>query len=254
MWLEQFLGIQLSSFLLPMCRVAGMVMAAPVFGSRLVPLRIKAALVVSATFVVAPTLPPIAIDGGWMLAGIVVLQETLIGVAMAMIVQMMFDALVIGGQTIAMTMGLGFAMLIDPQRGVSVPVLSQFFIIVGVLVFLALDGHLAMLRMLVDSFTVLPIGEVLSVQSLWWLVQWGSSMFVGAVSVALPAVISILVVNIAFGVMSRAAPTLNLFAIGFPTALLFGFLILLVNMNTIVSVFSGLVGSSLTSAASMLTQ
>jgi flagellar biosynthetic protein FliR len=219
-----------------------------------VPAPIKRALAVCVTFVILPALPPIDVDGGWLLGGLIAIQETLIGVAMAFIVQMMFDALVIGGQTVAMTMGLGFAMLVDPHRGVSVPVLSQFFVIIGILTFLSLNGHLALLQMVADSFELLPVGELVSVASIWWIVQWGSQMFVGAVSIALPAVISILVVNIAFGVMSRAAPTLNLFAIGFPAALLVGFIVLLLSMQSLGAVFGDLVGASLTGVADMLVQ
>jgi len=254
MSLEDLLGVQLSSFIFPLFRVAGMIMAAPVFGSRLVPNRIKIVLAVCVTFVILPTLPEINVSRGWVLGGFVVVQETLIGVAMAFVVQMMFDALVIAGQTIAMTMGLGFAMLVDPQRGVSVPVLSQFFVIVGTLVFLSLNGHLALLQMVADSFVLLPVGELMSVASIWWLLEWGSEMFIGAVSIALPAVVSLLVVNIAFGVMSRAAPTLNLFAIGFPSALLIGFVVLLMNMQSLGAVFGDLVGASLVGVAGMFVQ
>ncbi len=159
---------------------------------------------------------------------------------MGFTLQMIFDALVIAGQTIAMTMGLGFAMLVDPQRGVSVPVLSQFFLIIGILVFLSLDGHLATLSLLGQSFEMLPIGEMLSRESVWAVVAWGGDMFAGAVRVALPAVVAILVVNIAFGVMSRAAPTLNLFAVGFPSALLLGFLILLINIGNLPAILEEL--------------
>jgi flagellar biosynthetic protein FliR len=252
MTLETLLGVQLSSFIFPLFRVMGLIMAAPVFGSRLVPNRIKIVLALCVTLVIVPTLPEINVAGGWLLSGFVALQETLIGVAMALVVQMMFDALVIAGQTIAMTMGLGFAMLVDPHRGVSVPVLSQFFIIVGILVFLSLNGHLALLQMVSDSFTILPVGQLYSVASVWWLLEWGSQMFIGAVSIALPAVMSILVVNIAFGVMSRAAPTLNLFAIGFPSALLIGFIVLLLNMQSLASVFSELIRTSLLGVIDMI--
>ena len=254
MELEAILGVELSSFVFPLFRIAGLIMVAPVFGSRLVPSRIKLALAVCVTFAILPTLPAISIDSGPLVSGFIAFQEILIGVAMAFVVQMTFDALVIAGQTIAMTMGLGFAMLVDPNRGVSVPVLSQFFVIVGVLIFLSLNGHLALLQMVAESFELLPVGELLSVASIWWLLEWASEMFVGAVSIALPAVVSILVVNIAFGVMSRAAPTLNLFAIGFPSALLLGFIVLLINLETIGAVFGDLVSSSLLSVVDMLAQ
>jgi flagellar biosynthetic protein FliR len=132
--------------------------------------------------------------------------------------------------------------------------LSQFFVIVGTLVFLSLNGHLALLQMVADSFVLLPVGELMSVASIWWLLEWGSEMFIGAVSIALPAVVSLLVVNIAFGVMSRAAPTLNLFAIGFPSALLIGFVVLLMNMQSLGAVFGDLVGASLVGVAGMFAQ
>ena len=179
-------------------------------------------------------------------------HEILVGVAIGFGVQMIFDALVIGGQTIAMSMGLGFAMMVDPQRGVSVPVVSQFFVIVGILVFLALGGHLALIRLLADSFEVLPVGRFLDASSLWTVLGWGTQLFAGAVRIALPAVAGLLVVNIAFGVMSRAAPTLNLFAVGFPVTLLLGFLILLLNIGSFPALFAELLENALEAAAAML--
>jgi len=236
----ELLAGELGSYVWPFFRIAGIMMVAPVFGARVVPVRIRLALTLSVTFLLAPMLPnspPLELS---LVAAIGIAQEVLLGVAMGFALQLVFDALVIAGQTIAMTMGLGFAMLVDPQRGVSVPVLSQFFLIIGILIFLSLDGHLAILRMLAGSFQVLPIGQSLTVVSLWTLVSWGTEMFVGAVRVALPAVVAMLVVNIAFGVMSRAAPTLNLFAVGFPSALLIGFLAVLLNVGNLAAVLTEL--------------
>ena len=88
-------------------------------------------------------------------------KKCLIGVAIGFCLQMIFDALIIAGQTIAMGMGLGLATMIDPQRGISVPVISQFFVILGLLIFLALGGHLATLRLIADSFEILPLGQPL---------------------------------------------------------------------------------------------
>jgi len=165
---------------------------------------------------------------------------------------MIFDALVIGGQTIAMSMGLGFAMLIDPQRGVSVPVLSQFLIVLGILIFLALNGHLLLLQVLANSFSWAPVGAELTRNSLWALAAWGSEMFSGALSMALPGVVALLVVNLAFGVMSRAAPTLNLFAVGFPVAMLLGFFVLLLNTPNMLPGIRRLMESTFTFIRSML--
>jgi flagellar biosynthetic protein FliR len=250
--LEGLLTQETGNYLWPFFRIAGLLMVAPVFGAKLVPVRVRVALSVAVTAVLVPALPASPGIEPSVAGGLLLVQEVLLGIAMGFTLQMVFDALVIAGQTIAMTMGLGFAMLVDPQRGISVPVLSQFFLIVGILVFLSLDGHLAALRMLAESFERLPIGEPLARGSLWVLVGWGSEMFSGAVRIALPAVVAMLVVNIAFGVMSRAAPTLNLFAVGFPSALLLGFLILLVNVGNLAAIVTELLEDGFGNVARML--
>ena len=251
--LSELLQREVSAYLLPFLRIAGLVMVAPVFGARMVSMRVRVALCAAMAYNAVPLLPPGPSQEALGLAAMLVAaQEVLIGVAMGFAVQMVFDALVIGGQTVAMSMGLGFAMLVDPQRGVSVPVLSQFLVIMGILVFLALDGHLALIRLLMESFTLLPVGEGFSTNGLWLLVSWGTEMFVGALRIALPGVIALLVVNTAFGVMSRAAPTLNLFAVGFPVALLLGFVILVLNIPNFTPAFESLLLSSLETARNVL--
>jgi flagellar biosynthesis protein FliR len=236
--LEALLLAQLSTYFWPFFRIAGLVMVAPVFGTRLVPARVKLALAVALTMAIGPALdsPPAA---EWSIAAVLAIaNELMLGIVIGFVLQMLFDALVIAGQTIAMTMGLGFATMVDPQRGVSVPLVSQFFVILGILVFLTLDGHLALLALLAESFELIPIGVPLGRDSLWGLMAEGGEMFAGALRIALPAVTALLVVNLAFGVMSRAAPTLNLFAIGFPTALLLGLVFLLLDIGGFVNLFT----------------
>ena len=228
--LERLFTAELTRYGFPFLRIAALMMVAPVFGARTISPRIRLALALVITAVLVPTLPaPPGIEMLTFVGVVVALQEIAIGAAMGFVVQMIFDALVIGGQTVAMSMGLGFAMLIDPQRGISVPVLSQFLIVLGILIFLALNGHLLLLQVLANSFAWAPVGIGIGRESLWALVAWGSVMFAGALTIALPGVVALLMVNIAFGVMSRAAPTLNLFAVGFPVAMLLGFFVLLLN-------------------------
>lgn len=253
--LGELLQREVTAYLLPFLRIAGLIMVAPVFGARMVSMRVRVALCAALAYLIVPLLPPTpALEPLGLAATLVAAQEVVIGIAMGFTVQMVFDALVIGGQTMAMSMGLGFAMLVDPQRGVSVPVLSQFLVIMGILVFLALDGHLRLLELLVVSFTLLPIGQGFSQDGIWTLITWGTDMFAGALRLALPGVIALLVVNTAFGVMSRAAPTLNLFAVGFPVALLLGFVILLLNIPNFTPTFSDLLYGSLTAVETMLSR
>ncbi len=152
----------------------------------------------------------------------------LIGLAMGFTLQLVFGALMIAGESIAMTMGLGFASMVDPTNGVNVPVISQLFIIVGTLLFLALGGHLMLIQLVVSSFETMPIApDGISRDSFWALVAWGSQMFIGALWVAIPALVSMLVITLSMGVMTRAAPQLNIFSVGFPVTMFMGFVILI---------------------------
>jgi flagellar biosynthetic protein FliR len=146
-----------------------------------------------------------------------------------------------GGQLLANSMGLSFAFNVDPLRGASTPVLGQFYMILATLVFLALNGHLTLIEVLVDGFRTLPVGiDGLGTEGLWQVTRWGEQIFRGAVIVALPGMTALLIVNLAFGVVSRAAPSLNLFAIGFPVTLICGLVVILVGLPTVQTAFVGM--------------
>lgn len=223
------------SFLWPLFRIAAVVMAAPFFGARTIPRRIRLVFAVLLTMMVAPALPAVpAIDIFNPLSILVIIQQILIGVVMGFTLQLVMSAVITGGQAIALQMGLGFSLMVDPQNGVQVPVLSQFYIMLVLLVYLALNGHLVLIQVVVDSFKILPIGHSLKPDSLWQLVNWAGIIFSGGVAIALPAIASLLIVNIAFGVMTRAAPQLNIFAIGFPITLSLGFALVLFTLPSVI--------------------
>jgi len=241
-WTSAEISGLVGSYLWPLFRIAALMSIAPIIGSKLVPVRIRVALAVALTVLVVPLLPhvppidPLSANG--ILVGV---QQVLIGVAMGFALQLVFAAFVLGGQVTAMGMGLGFASLNDPATGVVVPTVGQFFTVMITLAFLALNGHLALFELLVDSFRAMPVAPTgLTVDSLWQLVGWGGRMFSGAVLVALPAVAAMLVVNLGFGIMTRAAPQLNIFAVGFPIILTVGFVVLLMAMPSMLSQFTQL--------------
>jgi flagellar biosynthetic protein FliR len=166
-------------------------------------------------------------------------QQILIGFAMGFTLQLVFGALMIAGEAIAMSMGLGFASMIDPNNGVSVPVIAQLLVIIGTLLFLALGGHLLLIQLVVNSFQSLPISPTgLERESFWAIVNWGSQMFIGAIWVAIPALVSMLVVTLALGVMTRAAPQLNIFSVGFPVTMFLGFIIIMLILPGILPRFN----------------
>ncbi|MFA7632039.1 MAG: flagellar biosynthetic protein FliR [Thiohalomonadaceae bacterium] len=187
-------------------------------------------------------LPPVpSVDPFSLASVLIIMQQIVIGSAMGFTLQLVFAAVTTGGQVVAMQMGLGFASMVDPQNGMQVPVLSQIYLLLVTLLFLTFNGHLLMIEMVAESFTTLPIAiDGLTRNGFWHLVIWGTQMFAGALSLALSAVASLLVVSIAFGVMARAAPQLNIFAVGFPVSLIMGFVVILYTLPTIVPQFEAL--------------
>jgi flagellar biosynthetic protein FliR len=232
----------LATLLWPFMRIGAMFASAPIFSARSVPVRIRILLAFFIAWILVPVIPkPPAVD---LISGealIISISQILIGLAMGFILQMVFSAFVIAGYSIATAMGLGFASMIDPQNGVQVPVISQAFLIMATLVFLALNGHLIFIEVLASSFNSMPIGAVsVSKESLWQLVTWGGDMFAGGMLIALPAVAALLLVNLAFGVTSRAAPQLNIFAVGFPIMIMIGLAFIILTLPTITSHLSRL--------------
>jgi len=225
----------------PFVRIGAVLMVAPVFGAKtIVPKRVRIALTLAITLIVAPLLPaPPAVDPFSSDAFLILIQQLLLGIMMGFAMQLAFSALIVAGHNISMTMGLGFAQFLDPTNGVSVPVMGQLLTILGTLLFLSLNGHLVVIQVMVESFRSIPIGPVLmDPQDYKDLAFWGGRMFMGALLIALPATITITLINIAFGIMTRAAPTLNIFSVGFPTTMGAGFLIMIITLPNLLPRFT----------------
>lgn len=219
-------------FLWPLFRIMGFFMVAPIFGAQVVSSRVRLMLAVTMTMLVAPTLPALpVIDGISLQAMIIVFQQVLVGIAMGFMLQVFYQIFVITGQIIAMKMGLGFASMVDPSNGITVAVISQAYIVLVNLVFVVSNGHLVMIEMLAQSFDVIPVGfDGVSREALTLILQSGSWMFAASLLLALPAITALMIVNIAFGIMSRAAPQLNVFSLGFPVTLIVGLVLFWVSL------------------------
>jgi flagellar biosynthetic protein FliR len=211
-----------------------------------VPARIRIVLAGAIAMILAPmiSIPPQL--SAFSLEGLVVTaQQVVIGIALGFCLQLVFDGITLGGQLIANSMGLSYAMSVDPIRGVGTTALGELYTIFVTLVFLALDGHLRLIEVLADGFRTLPIGGTgFDAASLWQVVIWGGTLFSGALSIALPGITALLIVNLAFGMVSRAAPSLNLMSVGFPVILVFGLLVLVVSVPQLLSAFERLLGES----------
>ena len=223
------LEAQLWLWLVAMIRPGAAFLAAPVFGAAFVPVQLR--LIISLAIgipALAATNFTLPVDGLASIEGfMLVLGEVLAGLALGFAVQIGFSAAVIGGETIGNAMGLGFAAMMDPSTGQNNPAVAQFLSILGTFLFLAIGGHLALAAIVVESYRALPPGEAwMTAESLYGLVLFGGVLFAAGLSIALPVAFAIVLVQIVMGMLARSAPALNLFAVGFPAALLAGIVLL----------------------------
>ncbi len=232
----------MGQFYWPFLRISAMFVLLPIFGARTVPVRLRIVIAVALSVLIAPLVEEIpAVDPlsaeGLLIAG----QQLLIGLSLNFIVQMVFGAVALGGQVAANSMGLGFASMVDPTNGVQVPILSQFYLILATLIFLVVGGHLVLVQILVESFRTLPIAiDGISRNSIWQVLQWAGVMFAGSVLIAMPMIAALLLVNLSFGVITRAAPQLNIFAVGFPLSMTLGFVLIWVSLPHLLPQFDSL--------------
>ncbi len=218
----------IANLIWPFTRISSMMMAMTFFGAQFVSPRIRLYLAFAITLAMSGTLPAMPTDvelfsiGGF----IITAQQVLIGVAMGMVTQFVTQSFVLLGQILGMQSSLGFASMVDPSNGQNTPVLGQLFMFLALMLFLVTNGHLEMLQIVAMSFDTLPVGELmLETTDYEQLAGWFGHMFKAGLSMAVAGIIALMTVNLSFGVMTRAAPQLNIFALGFSFALLLGLLI-----------------------------
>jgi flagellar biosynthesis protein FliR len=230
-----------ASFMLPLFRVGAVLMTMPVFGTTLMPRRIRMYFALAITVVITPGLPPMPQVNPLDLSGLLLIAEQiLIGALLGFSLQLFFQAFVVAGQIISIQMGMGFASMVDPTNGVSAAVIGQFLTMLVTLLFLGMNGHLVVFEVLTESFTTLPVGSGMLVNHFWEMAGKMGWVLGAALLLVLPAITALLVVNIAFGVMTRAAPQLNIFSIGFPLTLVLGLVIFWVSLGDILNQYQPL--------------
>jgi flagellar biosynthesis protein FliR len=214
----------LAAYFYPFARVLGLLITDPVLGNRSVPMRLRVGLALAITVILVPAIGPLpAIEPGSATGIAILVQQILIGMAIGFAMRVIFAAIEMAGQLIGLQMGLGFATFFDPQTSAQVPVIGQFLGLIGVLVFLSINGHAIVLSTLVESFRILPIGTLgVDSEGFARYAQWGSQIFLIGFTLSLPVVATLLIANFTIGIMSRAAPQMNIFGVGFPFTLLVG--------------------------------
>lgn len=235
-----FSSAELDAFLAlvvyPAARILALVSAAPIFNNRTVPANIRLGIGLLAALAIVPGLdaaPAPQVGSG--LGLVVLLYNILIGLAIGFVIRLIFAAVDLAGELIGLQMSLSFALFFDPEAGAQTPVVSEFLGLLVTLLFLAIDGHLLLLDVIARSFEWLPAGGADLKADGWAVIaRLGGSIYATGLLLALPLVAMLLVTNIALGVLTRAAPQLNLFSVGFPITLSVGLIALNIAMNTFV--------------------
>lgn len=216
----------------PFLRVSGFLLTAPVIATRSVPVRVRLVLALALTLAIAPQVQvPDSVDPLSASGALLAASQVVTGATMGLLARLVFVALEVAGQILAQLMGLSFASMVDPASGNQVPVVSQFYMVMTTLLYLSIDGHLALLRVLAESFQALPVSmQFPASKGMENFTAWGGWLFAQSLMVVLPAVTAMLMVNISFGVMSRVAPQMNIFAVGFPIMILGGIAVMVVSL------------------------
>lgn len=237
----------IAAFFWPFFRILALVSTAPFFGARGIPASTKIGFAFVLTILVAPLLGPLPqIQPASGLGLFIVAQQLMIGFAMGLVIRIVFSAVEMAGHIMGLQMGLGFATFFDPQNSAQIPIMGQFLGIVAMLLFIAINGHLLLITALVESFEVMPIGlQPLASEGWKTLALWGGEIFRGGVLIALPVIAVLMMVNVALAILTRAAPQLNIFAVGFPLTLAVGFVVISVSISYLLPIFGAMIETAM---------
>jgi len=238
---------EVGTFMLFFARISALLLSSPFFNSQWLSVRIRVALTLFLSLIAYSLYPiselakPFSIDY-WMMF----VTNILFGLAMGFSLHIVFQSVVIAMQTLSMQLGLGFASMVDPANGVSVPVLGQFFVIFFTFIFVTTGAHLALLQVLLNSFdwfsiTSLSISDITPGR----ILEWGSKMFQDAVVLVVGLMSIMLVVNICFGLVARLAPQINIFSLGFPVMVVMGLILIWLSMGYITERFMVMIDEAL---------
>ncbi|OIQ75481.1 flagellar biosynthetic protein FliR [mine drainage metagenome] len=247
----------IGAFFWPFVRILAMLSVAPAFGMGSVPVMLRVGLAVLVSVALAPALPAMPpVQFGTATAWMLVLQQMLVGGAIGLAMTLILSAVQLAGGVIGLQMGMGFATLFDPVQGVQVTSLASFLNMLTLLLFLALNGHLVLLAVLARSFTLLPVAPNLGLTAQSWhtLALSGGAIFSLGLALAAPVLGVLLIANLGLGVLTKLAPQLNLFAIGFPLFFMLGFLALYLVMPAMQNVVQHLVDVGLDLSGQLLQQ
>lgn len=237
----------LSAVFWPFVRLLALFMTAPVLSHKSIPRRAKIGLALIVALIVAPATPAASMPGIFSAgAPLLLLQQTLLGMMMGFAVKVVFAAVDLAGNMIGLQMGLSFATFVDPVNASQTPLVGSFLNLLATLLFLALDGHLILIAAATQSFELAPVSTQFFAGIGWEkLLALGTGLFQLGLHLSLPVLATMLIINLTLGVMSRAAPQMNLFSVGFPLTTLTGIVLFALYLPNMMSALSAALAASL---------
>lgn len=222
-------------FSLGFTRLGTFMAVVPLFNMRNVPMIVKLGFAAICSLVAMPPLETSWNIELWGVLALLAIHEVVIGLVLALVVVLVFSIVNFAGHYVDTPIGFGMASVFDPAIGGQIPVFSQFYYIMAVLIFLGVDAHLWLIQAVQYSFEVIPFGGLIQLEPAFWLVMdLVKQIFIIGMQIALPITATILLTDIGLGIVIRAVPQINVFVLGFPIKILVGLIVVYFGLPTFV--------------------
>ncbi|MEA1983242.1 MAG: flagellar biosynthetic protein FliR [Campylobacterota bacterium] len=227
-WAQIFTETFIVGFILLFFRFAALFMAVPIFSHQNIPMTIKASLAFFFTIVFYASMPPITISIDVATIILAILSEFMLGLVVGVILLLAYNVITFAGGMISFMMGFSMASAIDPQTGVSMPIISQFLSLMGLMVLLSLDLHHWVLLFIEGSLKTIPLGGFIMSEDIFnYVIHAASKMFVVGFMIAFPIIALSWLADVIFGMLMKTMPQFNLLVIGFPIKIMVAFVVLI---------------------------
>ncbi len=231
-WAHVFTDTYMVGFILLFFRFAALFIATPIFSHQNIPMNIKSSMAFFFAIVFYPSMPPLQIDINAASVLLAILSELLFGLAIGLILQLAYNVITFAGGIISFMMGFSMASAIDPQTGISMPIISQFLSLMGLMILFSVDLHHWLLLFIDGSLSTIPLGGFLVEKNLFdYTIHAASNMFVVGFMIAFPIIALSWLADVIFGMLMKTMPQFNLLVIGFPIKIMVAFVVLIATFS-----------------------
>jgi flagellar biosynthetic protein FliR len=234
-------GSEAITFMLVLARAAGLIVGAPFWGSRMVPLPVRIWIALVLAIATYPLVQMVSLPAGMtpLSMALALVGELFLGLALGWVAQLLFAGMRLAGQAIETKSGLGFVQLVDPHERGSAGIFSAFLEVLAGLVFFALNGHHLLIQALSASYSVFPLaGDKFTARLLEGVITSGGQIFSIGLRVSAPVVVGLLLSDIVFGILSRAIPQMNIFMVAQPLQFALAVILLMLSLPALAWFFA----------------